>query len=167
MSAALLLLRRVPAWAWVVLAVLAWGAWQRHQAKSIERKHTQAVAAAAAERETKLQADAAETARRLDAQKGITDDARKQYKALASDADRARAAEQRLRAQLAALAANPGPSNPATADGSAAAGQTVPVLADMLSRCGRRVRELAEYADAARTAGEACERSYEALTLPK
>lgn len=163
MTAALLLLRRVPPWLWVLLAVLAWGGWQRHQAKRIERQHTQAVAQAAAERETKLQADAAETARRLDAQKGIADDARKQAKTLDTDAERARAAEQRLRAQIAALTANSGTSDPAATDGGQAAGQTVTVLADMLSRCGRRVRELAEYADAARTSGEACEKSYESL----
>lgn len=164
MTAVLAILRRVPAWLWVVLALLAWGGWQRHQARSIEREHTEAVAAAAAEREAKLQADAAETARRLHAQKEITDDARKKAQALAADAQRARDAEQRLRARLAAIAAHPGAGNPAPADGSPPASETSALLADMLGRCGARVRELAEYADAARAAGETCERSYEALT---
>lgn len=167
MTVALAILRRVPVWAWVVLAVLAWGGWQRHQARSIERKHTQAVAEAAADREAKLQADAAETARRLAAQKVITDDARKKVQTLATDAARARSAEQRLRDRLAALTSNPGPADPSAADGGQAASQTTAVLADMLGRCGSRVRELAEYADAARTAGEACERAYESLTAPE
>lgn len=166
MTAVLAIVRRVPVWAWVLLVLLAWGAWQRHQARSIERKHTAAVAAAAQERESKLQADAAETARRLAAQKGATDDATKTNKALAVDAARARAAEQRVRQQLAALTANSGTSDPASAAASAPAGETVTVLANMLGRCVSRARELAEYADAARTAGETCERSYEALTMP-
>jgi hypothetical protein len=167
MTAALVILRRVPPWVWVLIGVLAWGGWQRHQARSIERKHTQAVAAAAAERETKLQADAAETARRLAAQKGITDDARKQAQTLAADALRARTAEQQLRARLAAYTANAGASHPAAASGSPPTAQDAGMLADLFGRCLGSLRVMAATADDSRAAGEACQRSYDALSAEK
>jgi chromosome condensin MukBEF ATPase and DNA-binding subunit MukB len=168
MTAALLVLRRiasaVPWWVWVLAAMLAWGCWQRHQAKSAAEKYARAVATATAERESQLAADAAETARRLQAQQGATNHAKTQAQNNAADAARARAAADQLRAQLATLKANGGSANTAPAAGGPPAGQTVDVLSDLLGRCVGRARELAEYADAARTAGETCEASYDALT---
>ena len=168
MTAALLMLRRlagaVPWWLWVLVVVLAWGGWQRHQAKAAAETYTRAVAAAAAERETQLLADAAETARRLQAQKGATDAAKQKTAALAADMARARSNEQRLLEQLAAVQANPGPADSAAAPGSPPATATTGMLADLLSKCVGRVRRLAEHLDASTTAGETCEASYDALT---
>lgn len=149
---------------WLIVAALIWGAFQRNRAASAEKVHTKAVAAAAAEREKKLLEDAAVTSQRLEAQKRSVDEARTKAQALAADAARLRTAEQQLRARLAAIAANPGAVDSTAASGGEAAGETVTVLANMLSRCVARARELAEYADAARTAGETCEASYESLT---
>jgi hypothetical protein len=168
MTAALLLLRKVagavPVWLWVLLAVLLWGGWQRHQAKAAAETYTRAVAQAAADRETQLLADAAETARRLQTQQGAAQHARTQAQKNAADAASARTAAEQLRARLAALQANPGAADSAPADGSPPTGPTAGVLADLLNRCVGRARELAEYADAARTAGQTCETSYDALT---
>ena len=41
------LLRGVPAWLWVVLALAAWGGWQRHQATSQTKARAAAEQAAA------------------------------------------------------------------------------------------------------------------------
>lgn len=168
MTAALLIARKifgaVPWWVWLIVVAVAWGGWQRHQAKSAAEKYTKAVTEAAAARETALVADAQETARRLQVQKGITDAAQQKAKALAADVDRARNAEQRLLDKLAAIKADAGAANPTAPGGGQATETTTGMLADMLGKCVRRYRGLAEYADAARDAGQACEASYEALT---
>jgi hypothetical protein len=154
----------VPWWVWLAVAFLAWGGWQRHQAKSAAAKYTDAVTAAAAERETKLVEDAQETARRLQVQKGITNAAQQKAQAMAADVARARTSEQRLLEQLAAIQANTGAGDPAAPAGSPPAGASTGMLADLLGRCVGRVRRLAEGLDASRTAGETCEASYDALT---
>lgn len=48
--------------------------------------------------------------------------------------------------------------------GSAATDDPIGVLADVLGRADQRAGILAEYADASRIAGQACERSYNSLT---
>jgi hypothetical protein len=131
------------------------------------KRNTEAVQTAAKDREAKLLADAAETARRLESQRSITHDARKKAALHAANADRAIASERELRARLAAISADAGASNPTTPDGSAANPATSSVLADMLGQCAQRLRIVAEYADSTRASREACERSYEALTAPK
>jgi hypothetical protein len=65
----------------------------------------------------------------------------------------------RQRAQAAVVSARA-----AAAAGSAPAGDPIGVLADVLGRADERAGILAEYADRARVAGLACQRSYEALT---
>ena len=40
----------------------------------------------------------------------------------------------------------------------------VPVLTELFGRCSERRAELARYADDARTAGQTCQRAYDALT---
>ena len=167
MTVFLSLLRRFPVWFWFLLAAIAWGGWQKHRATAAQKVHTEAVQAAAKDREAKLLADAAETARRLESQRSITHDARKKAALHAANADRAIASERELRARLAAISADAGASNPTTPDGSAANPATSAVLADMLGQCAQRLRVVAEYADSTRASGEACERSYEALTAPK
>jgi hypothetical protein len=154
----------VPVWAWVLVAALLWGGWQRHQAKSVAGMHAKAVATAAAEREKQLQDDAAETERmRKDAER-IAHEARQKAQALAADVARARSNEQRLLDQLTAITTDGGAKEASVADGSPPAGQTAGVLADVLGKCVRRVRRVAEYADEASAAGAACERAYDSLT---
>ena len=96
--------------------------------------------------------------------------------AIAADRDRARAAEHRLRDQLATLVqryrADGTPSaNPAAAGQQPPAGDAIGVLADVLGRADRRAGVLAAFADAAHAAGAACERDYDAaraalMTVP-
>ena len=87
--------------------------------------------------------------------------------ALAADRDRARAAEHRLRDQLATLVQRyradraPG-TNPAAAGHQPPAGDAIGVLADVLRRADERAGILGEFADRAHAAGLACERDYDA-----
>lgn len=74
-----------------------------------------------------------------------------------SDAD---AAGRDLRVRLAAAVAA---ARAASAGGGEAAGDPIGVLADVFQRADDRAAVLASYADSARAAGLACERSYEAL----
>lgn len=62
------------------------------------------------------------------------------------------------RARQACGGTNPGPGGTPAAD-------PVGVLADVQRRADERAGVLAKYADAARIAGQACERSYESLTV--
>jgi hypothetical protein len=74
-----------------------------------------------------------------------------------ADAD---AAGRDLRVRLAGAVAA---ARAASAAGGEAAGDPIGVLADVLGRADERAGVLAGYADEARTAGLACERSYDAL----
>lgn len=164
MTGVLAILGRVPLWAWAVAALIAWGGWHRWQAIDARRDFDQAKAAAETERAASAAEVAAETQRRLTAIQKEADHATTQALAARADADAARDAEQRLRARLAAVQARARAADPAATSGSAPTGQAADVLADVLGQCIGRVRSLAEYADAARIAGEACERSYYSLT---
>lgn len=163
MTVVLSILRRVPVWVWVVLALLAWGGFQRHSAKAAERKASQLREAVVQREAAEAKAAADQRAAQLEAQRKVIDDATQRAAREAADAATARTALQRLRASLAAGAANAA-SAPASAS-SQAAGASSAVLAELLGQCGKRVLELGEYADAAAGAGAACERSYDALTV--
>lgn len=77
-----------------------------------------------------------------------------------NERDLAESAGRDLRVRLnAAVAA----ARAASAAGGEAAGDPIGVLADVLSRADERAGVLADYADRARIAGLACERSYDAL----
>lgn len=77
-----------------------------------------------------------------------------------ADRDASDAAGRDLRVRLnAAVAA----ARATTAPGGEAAGDPIGVLADVLSRADERAGILADYADRARIAGLACERSYDSL----
>jgi len=104
----------------------------------------------------------AEEQRRAAAQQEVQRDAQLQVDQARADAAAARAAGGRLRDQLAAFRRAAG-SNTAAPAGGAAAGDPLGVLADVLERADERAGDLAAYADAARIAGAACERSYDAL----
>lgn len=86
--------------------------------------------------------------------------------ALQADAAIAAAATGRLSTRIAALVASArgARSNPQAAQPSAPTQDPIGMFADVLGRCSARVRLLASYADAARVAGETCERSYNSLT---
>lgn len=158
---ALSILGRIPVLAWVLMAVLAWGGWQRwqviRQADELRTVTAQVEAANAAV------LAATETARRATALQEIVDDQTLKLDAARADAAAATAAGQRLRAQLAAYRRAAGQDSTSAAVRSATDTATS-VLADLLSRCSERREELAQYADTARGAGKTCERAYDALT---
>ena len=158
------LLRRVPPWAWALAAVLAWGVWHRHQAIAARAEFEHAKAVAAAERAQADAAAAAETARRLKTMQEVTDAATFQAQRDRAAAVAADAARNRLQQRVAAVQAGARAADPATAGGCQAALEAGDLLADVLRRADERAGQLAAYADAARTAGEACERAYYSLT---
>ncbi|SOY56883.1 DUF2514 family protein [Cupriavidus taiwanensis] len=104
----------------------------------------------------------AEEQRRTAAQTEIANVAIKDAERARDDARTAAATSDRLRQRIADLIASAG--HPAAATGSPPAGDPIGMLANVLERADRRAGILAEYADAARIAGLACERSYDALT---
>lgn len=110
----------------------------------------------------------AEETQRAQALEKIANDTQKQIDAARADAATAARAADSLRGQLAryvaaARAASPGASlatpSPATSD-------PLDLLAKLYSEADERAGQLAVYADAARIAGQACERAYDALTTP-
>lgn len=107
-----------------------------------------------------------EEQRRTAAQTEIANAATKDLEGARADAAAANDAAGRLRQRVAELlAAGRATGNPAAAGSGPAAGDPLGVLADVLSRADQRAGILAKYADAARIAGQACERSYDALTV--
>lgn len=114
----------------------------------------------------KQAADAAETERRLAAQRENIDETTAQLNRARADADAARAAGQRLRAQLASYVSsreNTGPSHSGFAGISEAAGSGVNLLAELFSEADATAGELAKALDQSRAAGLSCERAYESL----
>ncbi|ALD90783.1 hypothetical protein CR3_1554 [Cupriavidus gilardii CR3] len=106
----------------------------------------------------------AEEQRRIAAQSEIANAAKQEADKARADARAADAVAGQLRQRVAELVAASRAGNPAATSGSEAAGDPLGVLADVLSRADRRAGILAEYADAARIAGQACERAYDALS---
>jgi hypothetical protein len=158
---------RVPWWAWALVILLGWGLAQGHRASAARAEYAAAQAQAAKEQAEAAAKAQAETDRRTRAIMEAADAATIQSQADRAAAGRARAAVDRLRAAVAAHAPDAGASGPAAAPGGTSAPGTAVLSADLLGRCGERVVELAGFADAARTAGAACERAYQALTAPK
>ncbi|MGV0128838.1 DUF2514 family protein [Burkholderia gladioli] len=103
-----------------------------------------------------------EEQRRTAAQSEIANEAARQRSAALGDAFAARAAADGLRKQVAALLSRA--QHPATAAGSAPAGDPIGVLADVLESADERAGKLAEIADERGIAGQQCERDYDALT---
>ena len=110
---------------------------------------------------------------RLASEQAAHADTRAQHAEHIADLERARAdaaaaadAGQRLRDRIAAITATCGraASDPGPASGSAPAVATADLLADVQRRLGEAAQGIAAHADAARAAGLACERSYDALT---
>lgn len=105
----------------------------------------------------------AEEHRRTQEQSRIANEAKEQREQALADARAADAVAGQLRKRVAELSPSRA-SHPAAASGGEAAGDPIGVLADVLSRADRRAGILAEYADAARIAGQACERAYDTLS---
>ncbi|MDL2284386.1 DUF2514 domain-containing protein [Oxalobacter sp. OttesenSCG-928-P03] len=103
----------------------------------------------------------AEDKRRLDAQEKIANEAKEQRDKALADARAANAVSDRLRNSVASLTAR---INNSTASGDCQAAITTGLLfADLFRRADERAGELAEYADRARIAGQACESAYDSL----
>lgn len=159
------LVPRVPLWAWALVALLAWGGWNRFQAvRATDRLATATVQAKIASAQAEAAA-AAETTRRVQAQQEVINAQSRRTARAQADAATATAAGQRLRDRLAAMQADRA-RDTAAADAGAAANDPIGVLADVLGRCSARHRSVAQYADTARDAGIACQQSYDALGKP-
>lgn len=110
----------------------------------------------------------AEIQRRADEQQEVIRNAEKQQAQARADALAADAAGRRLRERATQLAAACGPAGPHPAPagaGEATAGAGL-VLKELLGRSDDTSGELARAFDAARGAGLACERAYDALRGP-
>lgn len=162
----------------VLLLVLlgAWGgyAWRDATATAelaeCRRLHAADRAAAASAARAAESTHRTTEARRAQALQEITDAAYLDATTARADADRVRAALERLR-RLYHHPAAPAPAgggdaaaHPTLAAGSPPALTTAHLPADLLGRLGGAAGELAAHADAARIAGLACQRAYQALT---
>ncbi|MGT2453790.1 DUF2514 family protein [Cupriavidus basilensis] len=105
-----------------------------------------------------------EEQRRTAAQMEIANVATKEAESARGDAVAAGIAAEQLRRRVAELvAASRAAGNPGPAGAGQATDDPIGMLAHVLSRADQRAGILAEYADAARIAGQACERAYDAL----
>lgn len=157
----------------VILLALALVAWDSARIKRAEKRGGDAVRAEwTAERERLKDAaiaqavkNAAETERRLQAQKEAQDAHDKELARLRTDTAAARGAAERLRQQLALFTAGQRPTagDPAPAGDGPPAAAALDLLAQLFSRADDEAGILAEFADAAAAAGRQCVRSYEAL----
>lgn len=146
-TAALSILRFVPVWVWAVVALLAWGGFQRHSATQATK------AAAAASQAAAVHAAAAEGERQArQLEQTYATNVQKASNAYAQNLRRARAAAADTRSELdrlrdAAAVAAPscaaGPGAAASAGADAAAG-----LRQVLGSCAQSLSELAAAADA-------------------
>jgi len=160
----LALAKRIPMWAWLLILALSWGAWQRHLANANGEELRQHDAAVAAQTIKKLEADATESARRIKEQTNAVSEAETRTRAARVDAAGQRAAADRLRARLAAGASDGRASGPAAAGASAPTADAACVPANLFWRLVEAAGQYAGIADERGTAGQACQRSYDALT---
>lgn len=156
----------VPLWAWALAAALAWGGWQRHQVRAAAAELASQQAQAAHAREEGLRESIHETERRLAAQNQVSKDAQDQLDQARAAAGAAAAAAGRLRARVAAVQAGATADHPTPAGHCTAAQDAARMFAELFSSADDRAGLLAAEADAARVAGTACERAYDALTAP-
>ncbi|RTL37177.1 MAG: DUF2514 family protein [Burkholderiales bacterium] len=174
MKNALSLLRAVPVWVWVILALCVALAGQsvrladaRADAADVRQKFSEY--RETQERQARqaldtLRRDAARTA--LKRQEAADADylARR---AAEADAARLRATAGQLQRYATDLATSLGDqARGAAAAGSCPATQSAGILADMVGELDRFAERAAVAADEARRAGQFCERSYDALKVP-
>lgn len=107
----------------------------------------------------------AEEQRRQEVVNQVINDARQQQAAANADSGSADAAGERVREQAGKLAASASCSagDPGATERSKTATRAAMVLSELFQRADKRAGELARAYDAARIAGQACERSYDAL----
>lgn len=142
----------------ILLAAMALGAWGGYAWRDAEADKQMAfVEAQQAKRDAdELRADLRHRQRIQEAQ-----DAEQIRRVAAETAlRRADAAGRGLRDELQATVAWARGLDSTLASERQAAGQAVAVLADLLGRCDSRRRELAEFADRAASAGQACQQSW-------
>ncbi|MFC3338842.1 DUF2514 family protein [Paracandidimonas soli] len=141
--------------------VLGW----RHDASMarIQAEHAQVLESIATASSDAMKSTLDEERRRYAALENARDNAEKMSATSAADAAAFRAANQRLRNRVNALAADARARYPALAEGGPTAAQAVDMLAYMLGRLGDAAGELAEYGDAARGAGLTCEFIYDSV----
>jgi hypothetical protein len=157
----------------VIAGLFTWGAAQTYRVKiakaeTVEVRNAMAVeranaTAAALKAQTEYRALEQKWATE---QKEIADEADRKITQARADAAIADAAAGRLQQRVTALVAQAraAASNPAPAQAGPTADDPIGMLADVLRRADARARLLANYADEARTAGQACESAYDALT---
>lgn len=158
------ILRGVPILVWVVVACLAWGGYQRHNARAQERAKNAVIQQVAAEEAKALRASIAESDRRAQAHQEIASAAQAKIADLERSHAAVRAVSTRVRTAAVAVAASAAASNSAPAGGCQASDAAAGVLAELLGRAADRAALLANLADRARSAGQACEAAYNALT---
>ncbi|SNS52910.1 Protein of unknown function [Sphingomonas laterariae] len=164
------LLRRV--WPYALAVGLIAGAWAyadhrgyQRGADDVRAEWGAASLAAATKALNGERANRAEEARRHAAQMEAVEAHAQEMDGARRDAAGAVAAGDRLRAQIGGIiAACRTASNPAPAGGGAAAGSALDLLPELQRRLDEAADAIARHADAARAAGRACERSYDALT---
>lgn len=169
--AAIPLLWRAVAIAVAVAALLGLYRWWAYEQREIGRWEVRAEWQAEREQQKdaalrEAAANAAETERRLRAQKEAQDVHEKAMAQARADAAAANAAAGRLRHQLAAFSAahRGATSNPAPVSDSPPAESALDLLAGLLSGSAAALTELAAFADAAHAAGKQCEREHDSLT---
>jgi Skp family chaperone for outer membrane proteins len=169
------LLALLPSWALLLAAGIAasalagFVAWQVHIQRDIGRAEVQAqwdvsLSAQRAEALKRSQENAAKIAKILNDQESLQDENNRN----AAAAARANAAASSLRAQLAQyVAANSRRADPAATGQQPRVESADPLvlLADLFGRADKRAGDLAQLADALRTAGAGCER-YSEIVRP-
>ena len=108
-------------------------------------------------------ASRAEEQRRAQVQTEALNEAKRQADAARADADSANRAAERLRKRANVAFSSPGSADPAASASGSAASNPASVYADVLGRLGDAAGQLAAIADERGIAGNACERSYDAL----
>ena len=164
-------------WRWYAVAaavslVAASWFWQRHQIDGLKNRLEAEKTGRLADRANAAE-DAASAALAYRAKEqawaksreDIINVAIEKTEAAASAVVAAHDASDRLRARVAAITAagRAAACNPAAAGASAPAADPIGMLADVLGRADARAGKLAEYADRARIAGDACVSAYESL----
>lgn len=157
------LLSAIPFWAWLVGALAMAGGWQKFQASRAQSKLAAQELVAERSRGDALHAGVLEVNRRLTKQQEAANAADLRARRASADKLAADNAAGKLRDYASRLAGSAAACDPAAAPVGSPAGAPAVVLADMLGRVEARGRELAAEADRRGTAGEECQRRYDAL----
>lgn len=145
----------------VAALLLGYGLWQSHeQSLGAEREISKQTAQALVATQDNLR----ESNRRTVAVEGNAHAADLAASAARADADAAHSAGERLRLRLAAAERGRAASDPAATSAGATADAPGLVPYDVFESVRAAGERLAGYADQSRIAGQACERSYDALT---